>query len=130
MKKEKEIKAEIWSVKVCGSAIDMVHGAYQIINEIYIPSEKIACNLSNKYLNCFKTEMTRYITDGKNPQTKLIAFLTLTPKFVEKAKKYVKLQEEINLNVDKILVNYDQPIKTNHPIKVIPSVTFKSVKNK
>jgi len=134
--KEETINAEIWELKICGSAIDMVHGAYQTITELYIPSEKIGCNLADEYLHCFVVNPERY---GKIGKGKIIKSLTIPSEFVERLKKSIKLQGKITRTLDDILANYDSPIKTTYPVKAIPSVpsavrgmpfTIKSVKNK
>ena len=110
---KKEIKAEIWEVKICGSALDMVHNNYQTIIELYITSEKISCNLANECLHCFETY------DGRYKGNKLVKETTVPLIFVRKAKEYIKIQEELRVN----LKNYLEPkIETTYPIKNIPPV--------
>ena len=99
MKKEKEVKAEIWEIKICGSALEMVHNAYQTIKEIYIPSEGISCNLADRYLHCF-IDNGRY---SRSKEDKLIKSITLPLIFVEKAKQYIKLQEALQINLKNYL---------------------------
>jgi hypothetical protein len=116
---KKEIKAEIWEIQICGSAVEMVHGNYQTITELYIPSEKIGCNLANKHLHCFAVDHDRYSKIGKG---KLIKLVTIPLEFVERLKKYIKLQGKIIRTLDDTLADHYQSIKTTYPIKVIPSV--------
>lgn len=93
MKKDKTIKAEIWKLRVCGSVIEMVHNNYRTITEIYIPSEKIALNIIDEGVNCFKF-------DGANRYTKenhatLSKSIVIPSSLVKIFKQYVELREEI-----------------------------------
>jgi len=99
--KEKEIKAEIWEIQICGSAVEMVHNAYQTITEIFIPSEEISCNLADGCLHCFKTYDGRYKNNGENI---LVKETTVPLIFVRKAKEYIKIQEELKVNLKNYLV--------------------------
>jgi len=93
---KKEIEAEIWSIKICGSTVDVVHGNYQTIKEIYIKSEGIACNMADGYLHCFESNYDRY---GMPTNSKILGTKMLPSIFVEKAKQYIKLQGELLLNI-------------------------------
>jgi hypothetical protein len=117
--KEETIKAEIWELKIYGSAIDMIHGAYQTITELFVPSEKIGCNLADEYLHCFLVNPERY---GKIGMVKLIKSIMIPSEFVERLKKYIKLQGKIIRILDNTLADHYQPIKATYPIKVVPSV--------
>jgi len=101
MKKEKTVKAELWEINICGSAIDMVHGAYQTIQELYIPSKKISCNIANNYAHCFKTDKGRYFS--KETSSKKIAMLDLPEKFVDFLEIQIKSQGAIKKSIESIL---------------------------
>ena len=98
--KEEKIKAEIWEIKICGSALDMVHNNYITIAELYIPSEKISVNLAEECLHCFASDPERY---GKLCKGKLMKSTVVSSEFVERLKKYIKLQGKILTAADEIL---------------------------
>lgn len=90
---EKIRYAEIWKLQICDSALDMVHGNFRMIVEIYIPSEKIACNLIDGF-HCFKVESDRYKTDGY-AKAVLIKKLSVPCEIVNAFKQYIDLQRSI-----------------------------------
>lgn len=99
MKKEKTVKAELWKISICGSTIDMVHGSYQRISELYIPSEGITCNLADEYLHCFETEKDRYGINKPQPKSELITKVDIPIEIVEDMKDYVNLRKKIETDI-------------------------------
>lgn len=57
--------AEIYSLKICLSPLDMAHNVYQEIIEIYLPSKKIAFNEDNSSFHCFLADKSRYKENAK-----------------------------------------------------------------
>jgi len=58
------VKADIYTVKICDSALDMVHGMYREILEIHIPNKKIAFNEDSDVFHCFLTNKDRYTSNA------------------------------------------------------------------
>lgn len=54
------MKAEIYSIKICNSMMEKVHGYYREIIEVYLPSKKITFNEGDDMFNCFTSDRSRY----------------------------------------------------------------------
>jgi hypothetical protein len=96
---KKDIKAEIWEIRICNSVLDMTHGWYQKIREIHIPSEEISLNIANDALNCFKTTVSlRY---SHETQAILIGNIDIPSELVKEVKKYIELRDKLLLKFDR-----------------------------
>ncbi len=93
------MKAEIYEVKVCNSALEKVHGYFQTIREIYIPSKKITFNEDRISFHCFSSNRSRYNTDDSTkigeievPKAMVLAMINYTnaSKRMKKTKQWFK----------------------------------------
>lgn len=101
MKKQNKIKAEIWKINICGSAVDMVHNNYQTIHELYIPSYNISCNLADGYLHCFKSDLHRY--KDIEIKSKKVKSVNIPTEFVEYLVNYLVMNAKIKEDLSGIL---------------------------
>ena len=83
------MKAQIWEIYVCESALDAVHGFSHPILELYIPELKFTIN----DISCFVTTDNRYAPSKSNenrPNPKLIKEIELSDCYVDEIKKIIK----------------------------------------
>lgn len=100
MKKSKcNANAELWIVEICEGALDMVHGNFQHIREIYIPKHKVSVNIVNSGLHAFiNTDSGRYDREGCSK----IDDICLPEDFIRDVVKYAKMTESLYLDAKEI----------------------------
>ncbi len=100
---KKEIKAEIWVLQVYNSVLDKVHNNYTIIKELYIPSEKISCNLANDSLHCFPIESGLHRYTYKTCKAKKISTIIISKEFIENVKNFIDSKKKIMNDLNSFL---------------------------
>ena len=90
------VAGEIWEVKVVGSAMDMVHGFYNTIKELYIPEYNICFNVTTAGAwHCFKPHEERYENDGKKIEDVVVSnhILSLLLDHIKSQEKMGEVEE-------------------------------------
>jgi hypothetical protein len=95
------IKSEMWNIQVAEGTMDMAHGMYHNIQEIYIPSKNISINLglNGTTLYCFKSYEGRY---GKEKGDVKIKDIDINKTLVNTIEQYIKDREEISKEISGI----------------------------
>ena len=101
----KTIAAELWSIEVTQSVMDMVHGVHTKIIEAYIPEYNIAFNLCQGNMSAFIVERSgRYSPDNKT--AKKIKDITLPEKLVNDLKTYTALRTSLQKDAEEFFDQY------------------------
>ena len=100
------MKAQLWSINVCGSVMEMSHGFSRNILEVYIPSVNISVNVSNvnvsnKEVNFFRTYEGRYHR-GDIMQATLIREIDFPDNLVETIEAQLKSKEKFEKDIEGI----------------------------
>jgi len=91
------VEAIKYKTKVCEGTLDFVHGCYQIIEEVYIPSIRVCFNDRGF---AFLSESPRENIQGKEK-------IEIDAQVVKKIAQFVKIQQEIKTNYFKAVFNKD-----------------------
>jgi len=89
--KKSTVTAEVWVVWVSEGIMGFIHGQISPISEIYIPSERIAFNVDNGHINCFKPDRGRYTgkkLHDEQPKSKKVYEIEIPVASVKAMKKY------------------------------------------
>ena len=106
MKKSDEVKVELWSIEICDSVMDMVHGNTYSIQEFYIPKYNITFNcITGKGTHIFDTPKSRYAPrseeraggGGRDPEK--LKELTMPDSFARELRNYVDNTQDIEEKV-------------------------------
>ena len=106
--KKKGVLGVLWEVDVCGSAIDLVHGSFETIKELNIPSLSISINMAHDDIHCFKcpSQHDRYhkvMEIGKEARN--LKSFTVPDDVVKAAKSFLKAQDTLEKETSKYLLN-------------------------
>lgn len=102
----KTVKGELWTVFICGGAMDFVHGNFIPIKEIHIPKYGISFNVDgfDSTVHVFKSTADRYSSDNKVvPVPSLDEHIEIPEKFAKTLKQFVELKENIFKEAVKLL---------------------------
>jgi len=89
------VRAIKYKVSVYESGLHWLHEAEREIEEVFIPSKKIAFNIINNSFNAFRCEAPRGSKD--------LIEIEIDDEFVEKLEKFIELKEELINHTKKIL---------------------------
>jgi len=98
----KKVKAEIWSVKVCNGALDMVHGFFFYIKEFYIREYGIAFNYVDNEVHIFRSDDDRY--NSKNAEK--IETVNIPDDLVGELHEYLEADKIAKKNAKKFIAKY------------------------
>jgi len=107
MKTVKTVKAEFWELPICRSSLDMVHGCYETIREIYIPKHKLSVNVVDKTLHVFESDRGRYKKDEKRNPIKLDE-TELTEEFVNNLLSFINTEKELYDQASKVITDLEK----------------------
>jgi len=89
------MKAKLYSLEVCESALSQIHGFGSIIKEIYIPDLDTSINIHSGNVHIFETkDPTRYTF--KNTNAVLLKEIELLPSVVGLVLRYREIKKEVN----------------------------------
>ena len=96
----KEIKAELWSIKICDGVLDMVHSNFRYIKEFYIPKYNVTFNCENDIVHIFRPDKQRYSCDEtKTNNSQKIEDLTVSESLCELLADYLRIKENTETKV-------------------------------
>jgi len=94
-----KVKGKVYRVVVYESALELIHGMYSIITEIYIPSLELAFNEFHVFKLPKSRAVERYspmkLSHGRPDGAEFLGEIELKKEDVEKLAGYVSLGEEI-----------------------------------
>jgi hypothetical protein len=96
MNKEKEINAEIWETRLYYFIGN--NQRYKTIREIYFPSEDIVCHVEGENSSKLFCEIAQFDRWERPIYDKLIKSIKLPHTFLQVAKQYIKLHEQLGYN--------------------------------
>jgi len=91
------VKAIKYKTKIYEGILDHVHGSYQIIEEVYIPSVGV----------CFNDKGFAFASEGPRKDTQYQENIDIDIEISKKLANYVELQQEIKTNYFKAVFNKD-----------------------
>jgi hypothetical protein len=102
MKKQKMVKAMLYEMNVCDSTLDMVHGAFYVVYEIFVPKANFVVNEKGC---AFYAKGPRNVEMTKDPtsypkQNTDISEIKISQKLVSDIRKYIAITDRVKPQID------------------------------